>query len=58
MFDLFQFIGDCREALAADRSHKYVRDVVARAVSDPAAVLAALGDRHAPDSTSCTNPTI
>jgi predicted metal-dependent enzyme (double-stranded beta helix superfamily) len=44
MFDLFQFIADSREALAADKSHKYVRDVVARTVSDPAAVLAALGE--------------
>ena len=44
MFDLFQFVADCRSALAADRSHKYVRDVIARAVSDPAAVIAALGE--------------
>jgi hypothetical protein len=39
MFDLEQFIADCRAALAADRSHKSVREVVARAVSDPAAIL-------------------
>ena len=44
MFDLFQFVADCRAALDADRSHKYVRDVVARSVSDPAAVRAALGE--------------
>src|SRR5689334_5067939 len=44
MFDLFQFVADCREVLAADRSHKYVREVVARAVSDPAAAIAALGE--------------
>lgn len=43
MFDLDQFIADCRGALAADKSHKLVRDVVARAVSDPAAVLEGLG---------------
>jgi predicted metal-dependent enzyme (double-stranded beta helix superfamily) len=43
MFDLFQFVADCRDALAADKSRKYVQDVVARAVSDPAAVLTALG---------------
>ena len=36
MFDLDQFIADCRAALAADASHKLVREVVARAVSDPA----------------------
>ena len=44
MFDLFQFVADCRDAIAADKSHKYVQEVVARVVSDPAAVLAALGE--------------
>lgn len=44
MFDLFRFVADCRDAVAADRSHKYVDDVVRRAVSDPAAVIAALGE--------------
>jgi len=43
-FDLDQFIADCRVALAADKSHKCVRQVVARAVSDPASVLKALGE--------------
>jgi hypothetical protein len=44
MFDLFHFVADCRDALAADKSHKYVREVVARTVSDPSAVIAALGE--------------
>jgi predicted metal-dependent enzyme (double-stranded beta helix superfamily) len=44
MFDLDRFAADCREALATDKSHKSVREVVARAVSDPAAVLKALGE--------------
>ena len=44
MFDLDQFIADCRSALAADRSHKFVREVIARAVSDPASVLSRLGE--------------
>jgi predicted metal-dependent enzyme (double-stranded beta helix superfamily) len=44
MFDLFDLVADCRNALNADKSHKYVRDVVARAVSDPSAVIAALGE--------------
>ena len=44
MFDVDQFIADCRAAIAADRSHKLVRDVVARAVSEPAAVLRCLGE--------------
>jgi predicted metal-dependent enzyme (double-stranded beta helix superfamily) len=42
MFELEQFITDCRSALASDTSHKLVREVVARAVSDPAAVLKGL----------------
>jgi predicted metal-dependent enzyme (double-stranded beta helix superfamily) len=44
MFELNQFISDCRAALATDKSHKSVREVVARAVSDPAAVLKGLGE--------------
>jgi len=39
MFDIDQFIADCRRAVAEDDSHKSVREVVARAVSDPAGVL-------------------
>jgi predicted metal-dependent enzyme (double-stranded beta helix superfamily) len=44
MFDLERFITDCRTALAEDSSHRAVREVVARAVADPAAVLKALGE--------------
>jgi predicted metal-dependent enzyme (double-stranded beta helix superfamily) len=60
MFDLDQFIADCRAALAADHSHKLVHEVVARAVSDPIGVLRQLGEPkraqlqklyHAPDLT-------
>jgi predicted metal-dependent enzyme (double-stranded beta helix superfamily) len=43
MFDLDQFIADCRAA-AEDQSQKAVREIVARAVSDPAAVLRVLGE--------------
>jgi predicted metal-dependent enzyme (double-stranded beta helix superfamily) len=39
-----RLIEDCLAAHAADKSHKAVREVVARAVSDPAAVLRALGE--------------
>jgi predicted metal-dependent enzyme (double-stranded beta helix superfamily) len=41
---LERFIEECRAALAADPSHKAVREVVARAVSDPAAALKMLGE--------------
>ena len=44
MFDLEHFAAECRAALAADRSHRLVREVVARAVCDPAAVLKGLGE--------------
>jgi predicted metal-dependent enzyme (double-stranded beta helix superfamily) len=43
-FDLDEFIADCRVALAADRSHKCMREVVARAVSSPGLVLKVLGE--------------
>jgi predicted metal-dependent enzyme (double-stranded beta helix superfamily) len=43
-FDLDQFVADCRDAHAADRSHKLVREVVTRAVSEPTAVLKELGE--------------
>jgi len=44
MFDLDRFIADCRSAVSADATHKAVREVVARAVSDPAAILKGLGE--------------
>jgi predicted metal-dependent enzyme (double-stranded beta helix superfamily) len=44
MFDLDRFIADCRAALAEDTSHKAVREVVARAVAAPEAVLKGLGE--------------
>lgn len=43
MFALDNFIEDCRQAVAEDDSHKAVREIVDRAVSDPAGVLAGLG---------------
>jgi predicted metal-dependent enzyme (double-stranded beta helix superfamily) len=44
MFELERFIDDCRAARADDATHKSVREVVARAVSQPRAVLAGLGE--------------
>lgn len=44
MFDLDQFISDCRGALREDASPRFVREVVARAVSDPAAVVRGFGE--------------
>jgi predicted metal-dependent enzyme (double-stranded beta helix superfamily) len=44
LFDLDRFIADCCDAVAGDPSHKAAREVVARAVSEPSTVLAALGE--------------
>ena len=44
MFDIDQFVADCRGALTADKSHKLVREVVCRAVADPSGILKALGE--------------
>lgn len=44
MFDVDDFIADCRAALSEDASHKAVREVLARAVSAPTAVLDGLGE--------------
>lgn len=44
MFEVDQFIADCREALAQDRGGMAVREVVAKAVTDPSAILKALGE--------------
>jgi predicted metal-dependent enzyme (double-stranded beta helix superfamily) len=41
---LEQLIADCRAARAADPTHKAVREVLARAVAEPARILAALGE--------------
>jgi predicted metal-dependent enzyme (double-stranded beta helix superfamily) len=48
MFDLEQFNADCCTALKQDASHKSVREVVARAVADPAGVLNVLGEPKRP----------
>src|SRR6185369_8170708 len=44
MFDTDRFIADCRGALDGADSARNVREVVARAVADPAAVLRGLGE--------------
>jgi predicted metal-dependent enzyme (double-stranded beta helix superfamily) len=44
MFDKEQFVADCRAALDGPQSARNVREVVARAVSDPEGVLRGLGE--------------
>lgn len=44
MFDTDAFIEDCRRAVASDDSHKAVRELVAEAVANPAAIERALGE--------------
>jgi hypothetical protein len=43
MFDLDCFIAECHAAVSLDPTHKSVREIVARAVSEPTAVIAGLG---------------
>ena len=42
--DLERFVADCRAAHSEDPSHRAVREVVARAVAEPGAVLKMLGE--------------
>jgi len=44
MFETERFVADCRAAFAGDATHRAVREVLARAVSDPSAVLKGLGE--------------
>ena len=44
MFDLKRFLAECETAVQENDSHVAVKEVVARAVSDPVAVLKALGE--------------
>jgi predicted metal-dependent enzyme (double-stranded beta helix superfamily) len=50
MFETERFVADCRAAFAGDSSHKAIREVLGRAVSDPAAVLRGLGEPARPGS--------
>ncbi|HVH76233.1 MAG TPA: hypothetical protein VM755_15065 [Stellaceae bacterium] len=52
MFDLDCFTAECLDAVRADSSHKSVREIVARAVSEPAAVIAALGEPKRAEATA------
>jgi predicted metal-dependent enzyme (double-stranded beta helix superfamily) len=44
MFDLENFLSECRDAVEQDPSHRAAREVAARAVADPVAVLKGLGE--------------
>lgn len=44
MFEVNRFVSECRAAVDEDPTHVSVREVVARAVSDPSAVLSGLGE--------------
>jgi len=43
-FDLDRFVDDCHAALREDRSPRAVREVLARAVAEPAGILKTLGE--------------
>jgi predicted metal-dependent enzyme (double-stranded beta helix superfamily) len=44
MFDLDRFVDDCRAAVAAPGAEKAIREVIASAVADPSALMAAIGE--------------
>jgi len=44
MFELEQFIAECRTAFASDPAQKALREVLTRAMSNPSAVLRELGE--------------
>ena len=44
MFDQDQFVADCRAAIGGEHASRNVREVVARAVADPAGIIKALGE--------------
>jgi len=44
MFDKEQFVADCCAALGGEHAARHIREVVARAVSDPAGVIRELGE--------------
>ena len=44
MFDTDRFVDDCRNAIAENDSHKAIRELLARAVSEPGDVVEALGE--------------
>ncbi len=44
MFDLDRFVADCRAVVKEDQAQKHIQEIVARAVSEPSAVLKALGE--------------
>jgi len=48
MFNLDNFIADCREAVDNDPTHKSVTEIVRRAMSNPSEVLANLGEPTEP----------
>lgn len=51
MWNIEHFVADCREAVRAGSDHRPVGELMARAMSDPAAVLKALGEPEKPGLT-------
>ncbi|MBT8460197.1 MAG: hypothetical protein KJN60_11050 [Boseongicola sp.] len=51
MFDIDTFVADCRDAVEKDRTHSSVVEVMRRVMSDPAGVMAALGEPTEPGIT-------
>ena len=44
MFNLDRFIEECKAAVARDSSHRSVREILKRAVSEPSSLIGRLGE--------------
>ncbi|WP_197918830.1 cysteine dioxygenase family protein [Thiosulfatihalobacter marinus] len=51
MFDIDRFVSDCRDAVDHDPTHKAAAEIVRRAMANPSAVMAALGEPTEPGIT-------
>lgn len=51
MFDIDRFVSDCRDAMDHDPTHKATAEIVRRAMANPSAVMAALGEPTEPGIT-------
>lgn len=51
MFDIDTFVADCIASVENDTTHKSAEEVMRRAMSDPSAILAALGEPTEPGIT-------
>jgi hypothetical protein len=57
MFEVEQFIDDCRNALKEQQAQKAVHEIVARAVANPEQIIKALESPRPSASAACSRST-